>query len=181
MAKMFTGIIYCYFYKNVVCYVGQTTQELEKRHKDHLYSKKGFGKVLKMYEKHISQIVPIRIITHSNKRILKNTLNLLEIFYINQYNTYHGFGFNYTPGGSMGTKEMAMTYFHAKNDSENELTRRCCEYGDMIDGEMYLWTKDSRTMDAYDLWEITRNTLIGHQYTEELLKLYNDLVKKIIY
>lgn len=178
---MFTGIIYCYFYKKVVCYVGQTTQDLEKRHKDHTYGKTKFDKMLNSYKNDMSNIVPLRIISHSNKRILKNTLNLLEMFYIKQYNTYDGFGFNYTPGGSMRSKKMAMTYFHAKNDSENELTRKCCEYGDMIDGEMYLWTKDSRTMNVYDLWKVTRDTLIGHQYTEDLLKLYNDLNKKINY
>ena len=178
---MYTGVVYCYFYKKRVCYVGQTLQTIKKRHKGHMRGKTTFDKFLKFYANNISNIFPIRIIHDINKRQLRRKLNILEILFIRYYNTYCGIGFNYTPGGPMKTQEIAMRYFNEKFESETALSNRCYNYIDMIDSDMYIWTKKCKKMNIYELWEMTRNTLIGHQYTHELLSLYNDLNKKLNY
>lgn len=106
LSNTYIGFIYLIENKiNKKCYIGQTSNTIEKRWKQHCYDAKRntynmpIHKAIRKYGKNNFIIDEIERIECASKEELITELNLLEKDYIEQYNTYCGDGYNATIGG----------------------------------------------------------------------------------
>lgn len=77
-------------------YVGQTTQNIEKRYKQHLVDKRNrhISNAIRKYGK---ENFTIELIATAKDQ---KELNDLEVLYVNKYNTIHPNGYNHRAGGN---------------------------------------------------------------------------------
>lgn len=103
------GIIYKYTFPSGKIYIGQTYQLMEKRHAQHISEKLGKGNTAFWTEyaqngKQCDYEI-IKEIESDNKQDLVDKLNMLETYYINQYNsTNPKIGVNIRSIGTNGTR-----------------------------------------------------------------------------
>ena len=105
------GIIYLYIFDNGKTYVGQTTQELKKRHKGHLSDRQPVDDALRKhaYELKILEIVP------------KSELDDKEREYIKKYNSMKPNGYNLDSGGKVNREPTEETRIKQSNAHKGKI------------------------------------------------------------
>ena len=118
------NVIYCYTNKiNGKKYIGQTTQMLKTRHKQHMYEVNNIGHGFKY---HLHSSIRTYGIENFTLEILhiadEYSLDLLEIYYIEKWNLLnHEYGYNCCIGGSDGDGKNSFT----NQSNTNKLTNKC--------------------------------------------------------
>lgn len=106
--EFYTGVIYCYTNMiNGKKYIGQTIEE-ERRRKEHksLRYSSYFHEAVKKYGWDNFKYEILYRKNYLDEETLHISLNLMEIYYINKFNSYYG-GYNATLGGNLiVTKEI---------------------------------------------------------------------------
>lgn len=104
---IFTGVIYCY--TNLINgkkYIGQTFRETERKqeHKQEINHNTNnyFHLAIKKYGWDNFKYEVLYKRNYLDSESLHNSLNILEVYYINKYNTFnHDVGYNKTTGGAI--------------------------------------------------------------------------------
>lgn len=157
-----TGIIYVYRNKiNKKCYVGQTIHP-ENRHKAHIRSANDgdnskFHRALRKYGlDNFDYFVACKI--NASPEYLKRSLNSLEKFYINFYNSFEN-GYNMTEGGD-GTRLFgeANGMYNKKHKAESNEKNRQAHLGNKHNKE---------TIKKISDWQLENSPVRGTHPSEE--------------